>query len=234
MSLLIGIDDTDMPGTRGTNQLAREIVRRLASDWTCLWIVRHQLFVDPRVPYTSQNGSASIAVAGPLDVPRIADVCRQAIHDWFIPGSDPGLCVAASADVSADVVAYAHHCEREVVSQEQAHDVAGRTGLHLEGLGGTHGGVIGALAAVGLAREANSGRIVQWRDWPDDLSGPQPIGTLARREVEVRLEVDNTVVPDGMVDVGKHLRPNLRHRSAVLFVRPVPHDDRSYDALKLL
>ena len=59
----VGIDDTDIAGSPGTNQLARAIVKRLGATAKGAVICRHQLFLDSRVPYTSKNGSASIRVA---------------------------------------------------------------------------------------------------------------------------------------------------------------------------
>ena len=58
--ILVGIDDTDMPDTPGTNQLARALAASVAGRYECARIVRHQLLDDPRVPCTSKNGSASI------------------------------------------------------------------------------------------------------------------------------------------------------------------------------
>src|SRR5437870_2586916 len=57
--IYVGIDDTDTLDTPGTNQLARALAAQIASTHECLLIVRHQLLDDPRVPYTSKNGSAS-------------------------------------------------------------------------------------------------------------------------------------------------------------------------------
>ena len=69
--IYVGIDDTDIVGSPGTNQLARLIVRRLGSVARGAVICRHQLFFDPRVPYTSGNGSASI------QLPRGGDVAAR-------------------------------------------------------------------------------------------------------------------------------------------------------------
>ncbi|MCY2987348.1 MAG: hypothetical protein NTY19_05715 [Planctomycetota bacterium] len=80
--------------------------------------------------------------------------------------------------------------------------------------------MIGALAAVGLSAQANDGRLVQIGSWPDDLTGPQHIATLAARDVEVRHFDTQVPIRHGLVDVGKHLRPNLRAGRAVLFVTP--------------
>lgn len=226
--ILVGIDDTDVLGSLGTNQLARAIVRAAAPRWRCLRIVRHQLLDDPRIPYTSKNGSASIAFETPADDPpqsraaaddvrALTEICRQVMRAWFIPGSDPGLCV--TAEVPEAVTQFGLRCQRAVVTQAEARELAAVHGLHLEGLGGTDGGVIGALAAVGLAIGGDDGRIVQLAEWPDDLSGVQSIPDLQARGVEVR-ELDSEVVlHTGMVDVGKHLRPNRRAGRSVLFVR---------------
>jgi hypothetical protein len=45
-----------------------------------------------------------------------------------------------------------------------------------------------------------------------------------------------TVITQGCVDVGKHLRPNYRRHRPVLFVRPRPGDRASsdlWDAIRL-
>jgi hypothetical protein len=54
--MLVGIDDTDIVGSPGTNQLARAILKRIGDLAHESIICRHQLFFDPRVPYTSKNG----------------------------------------------------------------------------------------------------------------------------------------------------------------------------------
>jgi hypothetical protein len=222
--IYVGIDDTDMPGTPGTNQLARDLVRRVAPRFECRMIVRHQLLADPRVPRTSKNGSASIHLvahdAG-ANLAWLIRSLRQGMHAWFVPGSDPGLCVAES--VPDEVLAFGTRCQRELVSQQTARDLAARHGMHLEGLGGTEDGVIGALAAVALAALGDDGRIVQLGSWPDDLSGPHDLAAIRSRGIAVRRLDTGDLVNEGTVDVGKHLRPNCRQRNPVLFVEP--HDD---------
>ncbi|MHB8957255.1 MAG: hypothetical protein ACYC4U_30190 [Pirellulaceae bacterium] len=219
--IYVGIDDTDTLDTPGTNQLARALVRHVAGHYHCTLIVRHQLLDDPRVPYTSHNGSASIGLVppqGPGSIESLIDQLRAVMREWFVPGSDPGLCVAEV--VPPAVIEFGRRCQRDLVEQQHARDLAARHGLYLEGLGGTEGGVIGALAAVGLAAGGNDGRIVQIAQWPDDLTGPQEIGRLDERGVEVRCLESEKVVRSGLIDVGKHLRPNYRQRKIVLFVQP--------------
>jgi hypothetical protein len=153
------------------------------------------------------------------------------MREWFVPGSDPGLCVAAT--VPAAVAEFGRRCQRELVSQQEARDLAAEHGLHLEGLGGTEGGVIGALAAVGLAVGGNDGRVVHIGSWPDDLAGPQEIATLHSRGVEVCRLQTRQAVKGGLVDVGKHLRPNFRENRVMLYVEPVECGPPDWRAVRL-
>lgn len=219
--IYVGIDDTDTLDSPGTNQLAKALVARVAASHRCRFVVRHQLFFDPRVPYTSKNGSASIWL-DPLpdacvSVGNLIATLRDEMRSRFVSGSDPGLCV--TENVPDEVPQFGLRCQREVVEQRDARALASRCGIHLEGLGGTEGGVIGALAAVGLAATADDGRIVVHGAWPDDLSGPQPVETLHARGVEVREAASGSVIDCGLIDIGKKLRANLRGGRAVLFVQ---------------
>ncbi|MFG0334480.1 MAG: ABC transporter substrate-binding protein [Maioricimonas sp. JB049] len=231
--IFVGIDDTDSPDSRGTNQLARKIVAALAPDWPCRRIVRHQLLEDPRVPCTSRNGSASIVLSEHPH--RAAEdvvlICREVMLGDFVDGSDPGLCFATR--VPADIELFGRRCKECLVTAEEARDLAWKHGLYLEGLGGTEDGIIGALAAVGLAAGGNDGRVVQWSDWPDDLSGMQPVSLISDRDVEIRDFETARSVTSGTVDIGKRLRPNMNDGHAVLFVRPDPGRSNHYRALKL-
>jgi hypothetical protein len=232
--ILIGIDDTDTLDSKGTNQLARAIAHALANRYACVRIVRHQLLDDPRVPYTSKNGSASIALEprGEAKVAEVIGTCRQVIREWFVVGSDPGLCVDES--VCAETVsAFGRRCQHELVTQRQAREVASKHGIHLEGLGGTEGGVIGALAAVGLAATRDDGRIVQLGEWTDDLCGVQPVPMLHERGIEVRDIVTSACIERGTIDLGKRLRPNVRNGHSVLFVRRGDTQADLYHAVRL-
>ena len=232
--IYVGIDDTDTLDSPGTNQLARALVRQIAARWRCLLIVRHQLLEDPRVPCTSHNGSASILLE-PQDgagVESLVEELRAAMCQRFVAGSDPGLCVATA--VPLPVAEFGGRCQREFVEQSEARELASRHKLYLRGLGGTEGGVIGALAAVGLAAGGDDGRIVQIGEWPDDLDGVQEIARLHQRGVQVRRLESSEVVTSGRVDVGKHLRPNYRRGQAVLFVeRGEPAGSADWRAVRL-
>ncbi len=218
--ILVGLDDTDIRGSRGTNQIARLLVAAVGDSFRCLRIVRHQLLDDPRVPYTSKNGSASIALEPIAELPleTLIERLRQTLRGCFVDGSDPGLCVTET--VPESVIEFGRRCQEELVTRDQARALAAEVGIHLEGLGGTEDGVIGALAAVGLAVTGDDGRVVQLGSWPDDLHGVQPIDRLDRRQVEVRPVTGGDPIRAGWVDVGKKLRPNRRGGATVLLVEP--------------
>ncbi len=221
--IFVGIDDTDVVGTLGTNQLARAILHRLGVLASGAIICRHQLLDDPRVPYTSKNGSASIQLpfASHNQLPPLVGEIRGVMRAWFVPGSDPGLCIAGT--VPEEVRAFGRSCQQHVVTRALAHAVAKSAGVHLEGLGGSEQGVIGALAAVGLVATGDDGRVVHLASWsyPDAFCGPQLATAIHARGVD-RIECLETGAPvlDAVVDIGKHLRPNLRGGRVVLLVEP--------------
>lgn len=155
---------------------------------------------------------------------------RAGLLSRFVEGSDPGLCI--TAEVPADVVHYARRCQQELVTQTEARTLAESLGISLEGLGGTEDGVIGALAAIGLAKAGDDGRVVHIGDWSDDLSGLVSTAVLMERKVRILIDdgmghrTDLPMVTTGIVDVGKHLRPNYRQHQATLYVRTCEKGDQ--------
>lgn len=233
--IYIGIDDTDIVGSPGTNQLARKIVRRLGRTARGAIVCRHQLFFDRRVPFTSGNGSASIQLPHGGDISRddLVAAVRDEMRNFFVIGSDPGLAVATTA--SAEMMAFAARTRTEVVSQDDARGIAARSECYLEGLGGTNQGVIGALAAIALAVGGDHGRVVhldEW-PWPDPFSGVQPVAAIRDRGVsDIRTALGEGFKGDA-IDVGKHLRPNWRGGRVVLFVEPPEKPASPWRAQKL-
>ena len=232
--IYVGIDDTDNIDSPGTNQLARKLVARTADRFRCRLIVRHQLLLDPRVPYTSKNSSAALLFDSPADadVDDLIDDLRKGLRELSATGSDPGLCVVTER-APEEVIQFGRRCQQHVVRQQDALGVAAEHQIHLEGLGGTNDGLIGALAAVGLSSTGDDGRVVHIAQWPDDLAGAQCISRLHERRVEVRRIDTNQRITDGIVDVGKHLRPNYRDEKVVLFVEPGDSPE-SWSSVRLL
>jgi tRNA(Ile2) C34 agmatinyltransferase TiaS len=215
MQYIIGIDDTDILESRGTGHLARIMAIALGQDFRVHGVTRHQLLQDERVPMTAKNSCAGIIFEGdsyPLE--EIARYARKVILDDYQPGSDPGLCIAAQ--IPAEIVAYGQRVQREFIYQQEARDLAAAHGLYLEGLGGTEGGVIGALAAVGLAAGGNDGRYVQV-GLIRELEGLLPVAEILSAGVVSVKTLDGDLLTDGMILADK-LRPARRNSQPVLFV----------------
>jgi hypothetical protein len=219
----VGIDDTDTLDDPGTNQLARYLVRELVDKVSGRLITRHQLLEDPRVPCTRKNGCAAIEFE-PSTAVSLADLAariRELMLAWCPLGSDPGLCIAESP-IPESIIEYGRACQRRLVSQHEARQLAAKHGIYLEGLGGTQDGVIGALAAVGLINTRDDGRVIYLGSSAVDhfdITGIHDVDELLRCGVEeIRCQADQGLVTSGSVDVGKRLRPNYRDGRVVLYV----------------
>jgi hypothetical protein len=131
--------------------------------------------------------------------------------------------------------AFASRAKQEVVTQAEARTAAAASECHLEGLGGTNQGIIGALSAIALVAGGNDGRVVhleQW-PWPDQFSGVQPVAAIRERGVASIRTASGDAFTGDVVDVGKHLRPNWRSGCVTLFVEPPPSPEMPWSAMKL-
>jgi hypothetical protein len=215
--IYIGLDDTDNHESRGTGRLAREIAADLARDYPVLGVTRHQLLVDSRIPYTSHNSSAAILIEAPESLPLEAlfERVQTLMLADFVTGSDPGLCIATESGAQS-VTQFGVRAQQEVVDQVQARFLASSSGILLGGLGGSQDGVIGALAAVGLAAGGQDGRYLLLGN-SRDLTGLQPLESLRAVGVEDVRTLDGQSVETGLVLADK-LRPARRAGRPVLFV----------------
>jgi len=214
--IIIGLDDTDNLESRGTGHLARQIASELARDFSLIGVTRHQLLVDQRVPCTKNNSCAAITLAGDgeVDLNGLFGRVREIMLAEFQPGSDPGLCIAS--EVPAAITDFGFQVKHKLVDQQQARQLAAENGLHLQGLGGTQDGVIGALAAVGLAACGEDGRYI-YVGHVRDLSGLQSVQTVMEAGVTLVRTLDGTPVTQGMLLVDK-LRPARRGGQPVAVV----------------
>ena len=215
MKYFIGLDDTDNLESRGTGHLARVLATALGESFRVHGVTRHQLLQDKRVPMTAKNSCATVIFeSDSRSLEEIALYARKIMLDDFQPGSDPGLCVASR--VNAEIIAYGGRAQREFLQQGEARDLASAHGLYLEGLGGDEGGVIGALAAVGLAALGNDGRYVQVGSIRD-LMGLQPLSAVLTAGITAVHTMRNEPVLDGLVLTDK-MRPARRNGQPILFV----------------
>ncbi len=230
--IYIGLDDTDNKTSRGTGRLARAIAASLSKRYDVCGVTRHQLLVDPRVPYTSHNSSATLHLRenGDIALDALADEVQAIMLADFQDGSDPGLCVART--VEPEMIEFGRRAKTELVLQSEARDVADRCGCILRGLGGTQDGVIGALAGIGLAATGEDGRFI-FIGTARELQGVQTVqAILGAGILQVRTQ-DGQRLNDGLIDTGGKLRPAFREGRPILFVRRQEDDPSLWIPVKL-
>ncbi len=236
VDLLIGIDDTDDLRSPGTGRRARALLHELATAGlgTPAGATRHQLFVDDGIPYTSHNSSACLAWrsadADPEGVqPRIIDLAGRFLERVCPPEADPGLAVAVPsclADSGQLLIDFGRRAKHEVLQTEDARRLAHAVDVHLSGHGGTQGGVIGALAAVGLHLSGNDGLFIT----VPGLEGLPSHTTI--EELRTLIPIDH--VRDGdrqeprpgeVIELGHWVHPVLSDGRAVLLLESPVHSN---------
>jgi len=168
MRYWICMDDTDMPGTKGTGWLVQEICRELKDLGLgeSSAISRHQLFVHEDIPFTSHNSAMcfELELENQNLVPRLMDYLVSCLESRCQPGSDPGLCVTGPLDKEKQrqLSAFGTRAKQAVCTKQDAYALAQNMGIHLSEHGGTGDGIIGALAGTGLRMTGNDGRYRGW------------------------------------------------------------------------
>ena len=230
--IYIGLDDTDIKTSRGTGRLARAIAATLSERYNVRGITRHQLLVDPRVPYTSHNSNATLHLQedGNVDLAALADEVQTIMLADFQDGSDPGLCVART--VEREMTEFGRRAKTELVLQSEARDVANRCGCILRGLGGTQDGVIGALAGISLAATGEDGRFI-FIGTARELQGVQTVQAILGAGIAEVRTIDGQRLDDGMIDTGGKLRPAFREGRPILFVMQQENNPSLWIPVKL-
>ena len=148
MTYLICIDDTDMPGTKGTGWLVQEMCELMTVKGMgyASPISRHQLFVHEDVPFTSHNSAMCVewAPGESIGMDGLISFMAGYLEDRAEKGSDPGLCVAGldrGLDASR-LIAFGRSAKEQIRTKRQAYDLARETGIHLSEHGGTGDGVV--------------------------------------------------------------------------------------------
>lgn len=223
MHLLIAIDDTDNLESLGTGKIATILAQKISARGlgTCGKVTRHQLLLDPRIPYTSHNSSmcfpAEVA-AEALD--RVIETCGAELADVSAAEADPGLCVATLETLAApeDLIAFGQRAKREVLAKDDAYAAAAALGVHLSEHGGTGQGVIGALAGAGLRLSGNDGRFAG----KTAIASRQGLASVREiRQTGIDLVQPENGTPlddDALVGVDAWIKPVLLAGKSVLLV----------------
>ncbi|WP_067052709.1 ABC transporter substrate-binding protein [Methanofollis ethanolicus] len=220
MTIYLGIDDTNADGTPGTGKIARAAAAALARDFPVLGVTRHQLYRHDDIPATIHNAALCVHLEGSGNAAggQVFAYAKDFVSRSAAPGSNPGICVAYDDQIISEVTAFAEDAKTCVLSLNEARTVARRAGMLVEGFG-TMRGLIGAVAAVGLAASGNDGRYVQ-KGTLRDLSGRCTVGTVLAAGVDEVRSTAGTVIADGTVTFQEFPKPTLEGGRAVLYVEP--------------
>ncbi|MEI6764354.1 MAG: ABC transporter substrate-binding protein [Bacteroidota bacterium] len=216
----IGIDDTDNLESRGTGFRARQLGETIeaAGLGTLICVTRHQLLVNPAIPYTSHNSSASLLIETAAPADELIEHCRNFLLRESADGSDAGLCIASESSISEKIIEWGQRAKKEVLFSKDAHTIAHDAGIFLEGLTGEKIGVIGSLAAIGLRKWGNDGRVLWLRNLRE-LRGIIPAKDLITQLGLDALTDKNGVElpPDATIDTGQWMRPVMVHNKITIF-----------------
>lgn len=221
MKYLIGIDDTDNLTSRGTGFIVRDLARQLKeagiAEPHC--VSRHQLFFHPDIPYTSHNSSACLEADSdrPDDLKKF---CRSYLLDVAADGSDAGLCIVSFDDIVEEQIQWGLRAKKEILTQDAARELAQRHNIFLEGLTGTRDGIIGSLAACGLRKYGNDGRILMlaadFRTFKGAISA-----SLICRNFHIQNIFDNfgvPIPPDAEIYLDEGWKPVMKDGKYTLIV----------------
>ncbi len=222
MRIYLGIDDTDTDDAdRGTGKLMRWFEDKLPVGCRMTGVLRQQLLVHASIPYTSHNSAACMVIDASDNSIFEVIIERAVLHvkQFYIEGSDPGICVACEGDFALDeLMNFGLDCTRKVLTQGDALQAARK--VHVSGHGGTNDGIIGAVAAVGLTATGWSGRFIEMgrlRKIPETTSVKhlQGLGIQV-----VSLDRDAMIPqPEEVVLAKNWVRPRLLGGQPVLMVR---------------
>lgn len=226
MHYLIGIDDTDNLETRGTGHRVRQLAKWLAENELAVpkGITRHQLLIHPQIPYTSHNSSACLSVET-TNADDLWEASREFLMREAATGSDVGLCLGEWDAIREEATSFGRRAKTEVLTMLEAQRTASISGIWCEGLTGTGGGIIGALAGIGLHRAGNDGRFL-WLPGLRELKGKYPIAdVIAKGHIERVCTLEQAELsPEEIVDVGEWVRPILKNGQSTLYVEEQNHE----------
>ena len=153
----------------------------------------------------------------PIDFQTLAGFCKEFLLIHFVEGSDPGLCLATE-DQAKSLISHGWRTTGEWVNPAEAIEKANVSGCLLWSIAGRDHGIVGALAAVGLAASGEQGRVVFHQSGYGEIRGLISAEKLKDFGILVIDVASQAIVNKGVVDLVKKLRPNIRGNEVVLYV----------------
>lgn len=224
MLVLVCIDDTDIIGSRGTGELATMLSKAVDTNG---WgksgpVTRHQLLIHPDIPYTSHN--SSMCFSAELNEDRLSTFIKYAsgfLQTESEDGADPGLCVACIDRIAYPelLVAFGQRAKNEVLTKEEASELAAKLDIHLSEHGGTGQGIIGALAGVGLRLSGSDGRLKGKLEIEAANRTATVREIMAQTKVDLVKSIDGVLLNDDeVIKLGDWVKPVLIDKRLVLLV----------------
>lgn len=230
MKTFVCIDDTDNLETRGTGELASIMIEKIEEKgWgKCTYITRHQLYFHPDIPYTSHNSAMCFVIDHDSEIfEDLKNFAINFLETETAQGSDPGLCIAEYDRITDKEILmnYGRKAKKEILNKQIAYNTARELGIYLSEHGGTGGGVIGALAGVGLRLTGNDGRIKGKMKFP--IQG----NTLTVKQILENSDIDKVQGIDGQVlglsediNLGEKVKAVFLDYSKVLLVYSITEE----------
>jgi len=218
---LVGIDDTDNHTSRGTGFIVRQLAAQLREKNIArvLAVSRHQLYVHDDIPYTSHNSSACMELLCE-NRKALESYCRNYLLEVAAEGSDVGLCIIPFDEVDDEIVNWGLTAKKTVLNKTLARELADRKSVFLEGLTGTHDGIIGSMAATGLRKFGNDGRILMLEADFRSFTGLIKVSEICIN-FHIRNIFDNfgnEIFPEAFVYLEENWKPVLRNGEYTLIV----------------
>lgn len=236
MRTFVCIDDTDNLETRGTGELARMMSEHIHEMklGKCSDITRHQLYFHQDIPYTSHNSAMCFVVEHQKDIyDDLKDFAMEFLIKERAEGSDPGLCIAEMEKLKnhQSLINYGQRAKKDILTKELAYETAKNLGVHLSEHGGTGGGVIGALAGVGLRLSGSDGR------FKGKIQFPFTEKKLTVREILDNSNVDKVqglegeeISDDEKIMLGEKVKAVLlNHQKVLLVYQKYDEEANAYD-----
>lgn len=219
--ILIGIDDTDNLESRGTGFRARQLGLQMQEKGLCKLhcISRHQLFVHEDIPFTSHNSSACIEVFSEEPISKLSEFGMEFLLRESAEGSDAGLCIAEWESISENVIEWGNNAKSIVLNKKGAHELAEKENIFLIGLTGEKIGVIGSLAAVGLRKGGNDGRVL-WLENLREMKGTFNYEAfLSSIFIEEIIDKQgNPILKNTFINIGEWFRPVIKNKKITLIL----------------
>jgi hypothetical protein len=224
MRYLVGIDDTDDLISPGTGFRTRDLTSLIHQNGLgkVFSISRHQLYVHPEIPFTSHNSSACLDIETD-DIEKFTFFCVDYLRKESAESSDVGLSIALYHKITEQIITWGQRAKREILTKEEAYLIAEREKIYLEGFLGTKGGIIGALAGIGLRKSGNDGRLF----WISGKELREYNGIYTAKELLEMSYFDQiisingqNVEPNHCIFVNEWLRPIIKNKNIAIIVEP--------------